>query len=148
VINTSTLTKTSTGAELFENTSAKIFDRGEPFLNPFWKMTGIEIPGNGATVTIHGPLSGRVDDPFRTVGIKQGFKSPSTGSAPSIISPTGAAGFSCLQGGETIPRPFDTAIITSITLEGPEDKQPEDSLFNPNQPNLRILIRPNFKIGP
>ena len=39
--------------------------------------------------------------------------------------------------------------INSITLEGPDNKQPEDALFNLNQLTLpRILIWPNLKLGP
>src|SRR5437660_6709313 len=54
-------------ASFVEQTAAKVFDRNERFLNPFWKMTGINI--TGGSVSIDGPPSGRVDDPFRTVGI-------------------------------------------------------------------------------
>jgi hypothetical protein len=143
VVNTSSLTKVGTGADFFEDTSAKLFDRSEPFLNPFWKLTGIEIPGNGASVTIHGPLSGRADDPFRTVGIRQGFKSGGTGGSLQAINPNTAGGsnFSCVTD-KTIPRPFDTGIVTSITLEGPDDKQPENALFDPSLLDLKRLIRP------
>lgn len=143
VVNTSSLTKASTGAGAFAITTAKLFDRGDPFLNVFWKMTGIEIPGNGASVTIDGPPSGRADDPFRTVGIKQGFKALGTGgSLQAVNSDTaGAANFSCVAE-QPVPGPFDTASITSITIQGPDDKQPEDAFFDPGQPNQRRLLRP------
>ena len=129
-------------ASFVEQTAAKVFDRNERFLNPFWKMTGINI--TGGSVSIDGPPSGRVNDPFRTVGIKQGFTA-STGG-PGFLSPPTLGAINCLAPANS--NSFDTSAISSITLEGPDDKQPEDSLFNPNQPNLRILIRPNFKIGP
>ena len=128
-------------ADFVEQTAAKIFDRNERFLNPFWKMTGINI--TGGSVSIDAPPSGRLDDPFRTVGIKQGLTG-SGGGRGFIADHDPAGSITCVAAANS--NSFDTVAITSITLEGPDDKQPEDSLFNPNQ--LRILVRPNFKIGP
>lgn len=119
------------------------WDRNEGHFNPFGKMAGITTPdGTGVTVTISGPPSGRADDPFRTVGIKSGF-SFSNGSGIGLFPP-GAA--TCIAG-ETIPRPFDTGKITSITLEGPDDKQPQDAFFDLNLPTFQlkpIRIRPSI----
>jgi hypothetical protein len=129
-------------ASIFELTRAKLFERNERFLNPFWKMTGISIHGGtGVSVTFNGPPSGRADDPFRTVGIKRGFSFNAGGGG---INHDTAGSVNCVVGGST-PQPFDTGTIKSITLEGPDDKQPADAFFNPTQLNLRpirIISRP------
>ncbi|HEY6121963.1 MAG TPA: hypothetical protein VIV66_18540, partial [Pyrinomonadaceae bacterium] len=148
--NTSSLTPVSgSDANFFEITAAKLFDRNERFLNPFWKMTGISIPGGtGVSVTFSGPPSGRADDPFRTVGIKRGF---SLGAGGGGLNHDTAGNFSCVAGGPSVPGPFDTGKITSITLEGPDDKQPKDAFFDPNQPTFQlkpILLHPTVPQRP
>jgi len=141
VPNTSSLTPASgSEAKLFELTEAKLFDRGERSLNPFWKMTAITIPGGtGVSVTFSGPPSGRADDPFRTVGIKRGFSFDVGGGG---LNHDIAGTVTCGAGGTSTPQPFDTGKITSITLEGPDDKQPVDALSGTQ--NLR-LIQPIFR---
>ena len=142
VPDTSSLTPANP-AKLFESTTATLFDRGERFLNPFWKMTGISIPGGtGVSVTFSGPPSGRADDPLRTVGIKRGFSVVNGGEG---INHDTAGNITCVPGGSFVPEPFDTATIKSITLEGPDDKQPQDAFFDGLNTVPRILLRPSIR---
>src|SRR5207253_3778315 len=94
-----------------ELTNATLFDRNQRFLNPFWKMTGISIPGNGATVTINVPPSGRDDDPFRAVILRQGWSVVSSdgGKALVIAGSANAPVASCARNdSQNPPFSFDT----------------------------------------
>ena len=116
---------------------SRTFDRTEPFLNPFWKITSM-VPGSLATlgspksyqITISGPTSGRVDDPTRVIGYKRTYGiSDAVGNSLLVA---GAPAYACLPGSLTSNDPG----FESITLEGPDDKSPADAFFD-----IR-LIRP------
>ena len=120
------------GGDYFEEWTAKVFDRsGERKLNPFWKMTGITIGvflRDKSQTEIPERISiaqSSADDPFHAITFKEGFAAAKT-PHDRCLAPTDQ-------------RP---SAIRSITLEGPDDKQPEDSLFDPGQFAPRRLIRP------
>ena len=84
-------------------------------------------PANPSLVTIHGPFTGRVDDPSRRVGFKRSFSYP---KLEVILNP-----FRCVTLGEPVGGPSNSghliSLITSIALVGPDDKTPEDAMFPP-----------------
>ncbi|HKE55396.1 MAG TPA: carboxypeptidase-like regulatory domain-containing protein [Pyrinomonadaceae bacterium] len=110
-----------TSTNFTEAWSFKIFQRPGPlgpFLNAFWKVKSISIadifvPARTSDITQSGPLSGRADDPSRSISFKRAFSwNPDTARAAAYTCVLSTPGFS----------------ISSITLEGPDDKQPVDAL--------------------
>jgi hypothetical protein len=140
----------SPGEGFTETRVGRLFERGDPFLNPFWRMTALAVadlyrPADPSLVTIHGPFTGRVDDPGRRVGFKRSFTYPKgiDFHDPGTGAPF-AAPFGCVPVGEPVGGPsnsgFLMSLVTSITLVGPADKTPEDAMFPP--PKLLLFPLP------
>ena len=110
---------------------SKAFNRSEPFLLPFWKITSMEA-GNLAPlgsptsyqITVSGPPSGRTDDPTRVFGYKRIY-GVSSRSSVGLFVPN-APSFICTLGLLISNDPG----LNSITLEGPDDKNPADAFFD------------------
>jgi hypothetical protein len=118
------------GTDFFETWTVKIFDRSsDRKLNPFWKMKDVHIRVFFQSETNKriefAPLS--ANDPFQSISIKEGYAANGSDIHQKCFAPKS-------DPGETR--------ISSITLEGPGDKQPEDALFELNHPLFQLKPLP------